>query len=102
MNWTKSAWDHFHIVAKYYPLKPSNVDFETYYMFYKTFGKTLPCIECRKHYEIIFNKYKIHNYLKNKNLLFKWTYLMHKDVSNKLKKKTVSFISFKNKYNINK
>lgn len=96
--WGNNLWNILHIVAFEYPEHPSERDKEHYKIFYTNLKNILPCIECKKHYSLLIEKFPIDNYLETKKKLFKYIYLLHSKINKRLKKKNETFKNVSNYY----
>lgn len=87
--WGPSMWFMFHLIAATYPVSPTSADKANYLAFYKSLQHVLPCVGCRKGYEIIINSEPTKlssRTMSTRESLFKWTVDAHNRVNVKLKK----------------
>lgn len=84
--WGKYLWSTIHFVALGYPENPSANDKQSYYDFYTSFGKMIPCSKCRVNYARHLREIPIEPYLNSRYNLFKWTVLVHNIVNRELGK----------------
>lgn len=112
-KWGPLLWKYLHLQAHSYPNNPSPTTIKNMLTFYRSVGKTLPCMKCRKHFNNIiskggsYNKIKIpplsENILKSKKSFTIWLYHVHNYVTVHVKSnsnyKLPSYRSILRKYN---
>lgn len=98
--WGCPSWFVFHSYAMSYPVKnPSTKEKNIYKLFYKTFGKVLPCSLCRDSYAIFVKKCPLNNnVLKTRRNLAMWTFKIHNMVNKKLGCKLLTKAQMERKY----
>jgi hypothetical protein len=96
--WGSSMWNFIHIVALGFPDNADSIVKQDYKSYYENIYLVIPCGECSKHYKETYQKYKIDDFLKDKNSLFEWTVNMHNIVNKMLSKKIISLTSAKSKF----
>ena len=82
--WGPDGWKLLHSIAENYPDKPSNLDKDTYSIFFLSLQHVLPCIYCRKSFTQYINELCIDEYLDSKEKLVEWLYKIHNKVNEKL------------------
>lgn len=100
--WGPSAWDFFHSIAFGYPVVPTEEDKKHYYELYNNFQYTLPCVHCRRSYELFIkegNAKLSSKVFETRDSLTLWTYLLHEEVNRKLQVNYgLSYQEFVDKY----
>ncbi len=96
--WGANAWIFIHTIAYNYPKNPTEEDKNYYKIFFTNLKNILPCNECKTHYSKLITKFPIDNYLSSQKDLFKYTYLLHKNINNRLKKPNETFKNVFNFY----
>lgn len=87
--WGPSMWFMMHLVACTFPQHPTDADKTKYMAFYKSLRDVLPCMGCRKGYEIITTTEPtklVRSVFSSRQSLFKWTVAVHNRVNAKLRK----------------
>ncbi len=96
--WGPSMWNFIHSVALGYPDNADAIVKQNYKSYYENIYVVIPCGECSKHYKENYEKYKIDDFLTNKDTLFEWTVNIHNIVNKMLSKKTINVTSAKAKF----
>jgi hypothetical protein len=85
--WGPSGWEYAHSVSFGYPNNPTEEDKKNYLIFFKYFGKTLPCSLCVLSYgkfikerDTLLDK----SVMESRETLTKWLYKIHQKVNKKL------------------
>jgi hypothetical protein len=84
--WGPDGWKLLHSITVGYPDKPSEIEKETYRLFFNCLKHVLPCIYCRRSYTGYIGELPVEGYLDNKKKLVEWLYLIHNRVNDKLRK----------------
>ncbi len=77
--WGPALWRAFHMIALGYQGTPENAD--TYRVYYKLFGKVIPCGRCRENYSRHLIEHPIEKNLGSMEDLFAWTVSVHNIVN---------------------
>lgn len=83
--WGPDGWKLLHSITNNYPENPSRYDILTHCCFFNLIGEVLPCKYCRMSYKKYIGELPVEKHLKSKKTLFKWLYLIHNKVNNKLR-----------------
>jgi hypothetical protein len=101
--WGKPLWIGLHCITANYPLEPSSEWKKNYINFFTSLAKVLPCKYCRESFSqylselpmdgiyrdkngrLIKGKKRGFNFLKNRQTMHYWLYLMHNKVNAKLR-----------------
>jgi len=67
---------------------------EFVYLFFYALQNTLPCPECREHYQNYFQKNDLKSLLDSKEKVFHWVYNLRKDINTRLGVKNISFSDY--------
>jgi hypothetical protein len=86
-TWGPFFWNTIHIAALGYPAEPSHGHKKAAKEFFESLSFLIPCPICRDHYTEHVKKYPITPHLDRRADLFRWTLLLHNEVSLSLKKK---------------
>ena len=86
-TWGPFFWNTIHIAALGYPAEPSHGHKKAAREFFESLTFLIPCPICRDHYSEHLKKYPITPHLDRRRDLFKWTLLLHNEVSKSLNKK---------------
>lgn len=86
-TWGSPAWIFIYCIVNTYPENPSLTEKLHYKNFFDSLQFILPCKICRKHYLEWLNINPIYKYLKNKQSLKSWLFLLHNNVNLRLNKK---------------
>jgi len=86
-TWGPFFWNTLHIAALGYPAEPSHGHKKAAREFFESLTLLIPCPICREHYVEHMKKYPITPHLDRRRDLFKWTLLLHNEVSKSLHKK---------------
>jgi len=84
--WGPDGWKLLHSITIGYPDKPTEVEKETYRLFFNCLKHILPCIYCRRSYTQYIAELPVEGYLGSKKKLVEWLYLLHNKVNDKLRK----------------
>ena len=84
--WGPDGWKLLHSIAVSYPTNPTNIDKETYLLFFNCLKYVLPCIYCRRSYTEYIGILPIEDYLASNLKLSEWLYKLHNLVNDKLRK----------------
>lgn len=96
--WGSIVWNSIHMIAISYIKSEENSSGFIEYM--NALTKTIPCKECRNHLKQMLKDHPLTEfYLKNNKNLFRWTYILHDMVNQKLNKKSPEYIKMYNYYN---
>jgi hypothetical protein len=98
--WGPLIWTYCHSIAYVYDPSKEN-ETENYYNYFKDLGKTLPCSECREHYEDVFDEESLEEALDSNEQMFRWVYDLHNLVNERLgvpKNKWPSYEEVKKRY----
>lgn len=88
--WGPEAWNFMHAITFAYPKSnPTTEDVNNTRNFFKYVGKVLPCLICRKHFDIMLEKYPPD--LQNQETLTRWLVDRHNDVNKRLNKPILSY-----------
>ena len=88
--WGPSMWFLIHLIAATYPVAPTSQDKANFATFFHSLQYVLPCMGCRKGYNIIISTEPTRltpRVFANRQSLFKWTVEVHDRVNKKLNKK---------------
>lgn len=86
-TWGPFFWNTIHIAALGYPAEPSHGHKKAAKEFFESLSFLIPCPICRDHYTEHVKKYPITPHLDRRADLFRWTLLLHNEVSKSLNKK---------------
>ena len=89
-QWGPSIWYLIHSIA--YAIDNDDYFIKnrgSYFKFYSTLRKIIPCPICRKHFNNIMKKRDINN-CKTKSSMINWTISKHNKVNKRLKKKQIN------------
>ena len=107
--WGPSGWFFLHNLANNYSNHPSKEEKNNYKIFFNTLPVVLPCIYCRRSLKSYYEELPLDDhYLKNREHLSEWLYLIHNKVNDKLigqgliEDKKPSLDRVMDKYNIKK
>jgi hypothetical protein len=89
--WGPLAWQYLHVIAFSYPVNPTDVHRKVYETFLRSFGKTLPCKECRENFGSYLNSkhFDARVDLKNCDAFAKFVFRVHNHVNLRLGKKVI-------------
>ena len=87
--WGPDGWKLLHTIAYNYPINPNGYDIQTHKIFYTIIGDILPCKFCRISYKQYISETPINKYLSSRDDLFKWLYIIHNKVNDKLRKQSL-------------
>jgi len=99
--WGPHAWFIMYSVAFTYPNNPTNSDMDNVRNFYLSFGKVLPCMNCREHFAQNLIKYPLNNTVLNSpENLINWVINFNNEV-NKItgNKKIITYDNIIKHYN---
>ena len=86
-EWGPYGWKFIHYVARGYPVYPSDVDKESYRIFFEKLGLVLPCCICKRHYNDNLAIYPLTDYVLSSRIsLIHWTIDMHNEANKSLNK----------------
>lgn len=85
-SWGPFFWHTIHITALGYPAKPTHAHKKAAKEFYESLKLLIPCPICRDHYNTHLEKYPLTPHLDTRADLFRWTILLHNEVSKTLGK----------------
>lgn len=80
-HWGKHFWYTLHITALAYPSNPMVEEKQAYKDFFQNFGKILPCIKCKGHYDSHLAELPLEGALTDSTSLFNWTVDLHNIVN---------------------
>jgi len=86
--WGPFFWNTIHIAALGYPPNPTHAHKKSAKEFYESLTLMIPCPICRVHYTEHLVKYPIGPHLDKRQDLFRWTLLLHNEVSKSINKRT--------------
>jgi hypothetical protein len=84
--WGPFFWNTIHIAALGYPSNPSHAHKKSAKEFFESLMMLIPCPICRVHYKEHLAKYPIGPHLDRRTDLFRWTLLLHNEVSKSIGK----------------
>jgi hypothetical protein len=87
--WGSSGWVFLHCISNTFPENPSKTEKKQYIDFFISLSNVLPCVLCRNHYKEWLKFHPIQKYVKNKELLKNWIFMMHNYVNFRLQKKLI-------------
>lgn len=96
--WGPHTWVLFHTVAFNYPKQPKAEDRARYRRFYGGLAEILPCKYCRVSYSEFVEERPLEPYLRDREGVIYWTYMIHDRVNKKLSKKSCSFEEYVESY----
>lgn len=96
--WGPHTWVLFHSVAFNYPQKPNEDDRGRYRRFYTGLGEILPCKYCRESYTQFLGERPLEPYLRDREGVIYWTYMIHDRVNRKLGKTSCPFEEYVQTY----
>ena len=96
--WGPHLWFYMHTLSFNYPENPTNKNKVDHKEFFKNLKETLPCENCRNHYNKFWDTYKIENYLVSKQKLIEWVLILHNDVNKRNNKPQWSIDRLKKYY----
>jgi hypothetical protein len=85
-TWGPFFWNAIHISALGYPVEPSHGHKKAAKEFFESLQYMIPCPICRDHYRAHLSKYPLLPHLDRRSDLFRWTLLLHNEVSKSLNK----------------
>jgi hypothetical protein len=85
-TWGPFFWNTIHIASLGYPVNPSHGHKKAAREFFESLQYLIPCPICREHYKVHMEKYPIGPHLDRRSDLFRWTLLLHNEVSKSLNK----------------
>jgi len=85
-TWGPFFWTTIHIAALGYPITPSHGHKKAAKGFFESLQFLIPCPICREHYTVHLQKYPITPHLDRRSDLFRWTLLLHNEVSKSINK----------------
>lgn len=85
-TWGPFFWNTIHIAALGYPTEPSHGHKKAAKEFFESLQYMIPCPICRDHYKVHLAKYPLLPHLDRRRDLFRWTLLLHNEVSKSLNK----------------
>jgi len=88
-TWGSSAWIFLYCIVNTFPENPSTIEKIHYEKFFNDLKNVLPCTICRKHYKKWLVLMPIDKYLKSKESLKEWLFLLHNFVNLRLDKKFI-------------
>ena len=97
-QWGSNGWSFMHYVALGYPNKPTNEDKTTYYNFFSSIGKVIPCKVCQVHYADFEKLHSLEEALESKTKLTNWVYNAHNNVNRLLNKSSFTPSQFLETY----
>jgi len=92
--WGPDGWKLLHTITYNYPIEPCIDDIMNHKLFFYIIGDILPCKYCRISYKQYIKDLPPDNFLNSRNDVFKWLYLIHNMINNKLRKQ--GHITFEN------
>jgi hypothetical protein len=98
--WGRPTWKLIHSIASLCPLNYDKNVFTSFKAFMTCLTYLLPCRECRLHLTENLSQLPIDNYLKSRNDVFYWSYLLHQTVNKRLNKKGISYNEALKLYNL--
>lgn len=96
--WGPPMWRTMHIVAMSYPDDPDDETRKGFSDFYRSLMTTIPCPACRREYREIMIAHPVEEALSCGDDLFKWTVLVHNNVSERLGKLPMTSEHVRNSY----
>jgi len=100
--WGPAMWMSLHSISFGYPVLPSKEDKENYKKYFESIGNVLPCIHCKKSYNMFIKEGDTKltdDVFESRESLTNWVYKIHQAVNNKLNVDyCVSFSELQNKY----
>ena len=94
--WGPDGWNLCHSIAYGYPNHPKKKHKKDYAIFFNSLSHVLPCIYCRRSFHQYLNELPIHNKLEGRGFpldhrenLFRWIYLIHNKVNQKLRSQNI-------------
>jgi len=85
-TWGPLFWTTIHIASLGYPTNPSHAHKKSAKAFFESLQMLIPCPICREHYTVHLQKYPIAPHLDKRSDLFRWTLLLHNEVSKSINK----------------
>lgn len=86
-TWGPFFWNTLHSVAAGYPKTPTKDEKNEYKDFFLSFGKVLPCEECRDNFKEMMSQHPLEDsHLENNETISIWVFELHNMVNNKLGK----------------
>ena len=96
--WGPHLWFYMHTLSFNYPEKPTIKNKADNKAFFENLKETLPCENCRKHYNTFWDTYNIDNYLVSRQKLIEWVLILHNDVNKRNNKPQWSIDRLKKYY----
>ena len=89
--WGPKLWFVSHSVAFNYPENPTENDKQTRKQWFALYKDIIMCDVCKQHYREHWDKNPIDPYLKNRDGLIKWVWMLHNSVNESIGKNKWSF-----------
>ena len=90
-KWGKHGWIFLHYITINYPIYPTEIDKNNYFIFFDSLKNTLPCDLCKNNYIKHLKKYPLQNALQSRNNLIKWLIDIHNETNKLLNKPILSY-----------
>lgn len=99
--WGPHIWYTIHLITIGYPERPTKAEKITYADFLNRIPEVLPCESCRDSARAIPGMFPVPDmYLKNRESLMRWGFILHNKVNRKLGKPVMQWDTFIALYNI--
>ncbi len=83
-QWGSSVWSTLHWIAAGYPTHPTQADQAAYKTLFQTVQQTLPCLECREHFQALLAEMPVDPFLISGKQLRQWVTSLHNAVNARL------------------
>ena len=93
-HWGSHAWTTFHYWTLGYPEVATADEQQNYVTFFQSFGRTIPCQSCRKHFQSLLLHYPPEQHMRSRSDLIRWGVFMHNQVNKRLRKPEMSMDDF--------
>jgi hypothetical protein len=100
-HWGCFIWGYMHTIALFENKRVTKKEFESVKNYIKNILHIIPCHHCKVEYEKYLTTLPIITYqdfLDDKLILFRWTFLIHNKINEKLKKPTITYKQALNKW----